>query len=123
LVIVCGWLLAVGVGAVLWFNTTMAADAFERHELEVELADLAEQRAIVLERINDHESPASLADRARDLGMLPGTHITYVRLSDGSTIGQPVAAGEESEEVNQESEWAGEESGEESLSQPPEAEL
>ncbi|MDR1152660.1 MAG: hypothetical protein LBK72_09355 [Bifidobacteriaceae bacterium] len=96
-VLTCAALLVGGLVAVLWLNTTMAADAFEKHQLEENLADFAEQQAMILERLNDHEAPASLADDARELGMMPGTGITYVRLSDGTTIGQPVAAGEEAE--------------------------
>ncbi|MDR1295177.1 MAG: hypothetical protein LBK59_09540 [Bifidobacteriaceae bacterium] len=98
-VVTCAVLLVGALAAVLWLNTTMAADAFEKHQLEENVADLAEQRAMILERLNDHEAPASLADDARELGMMPGTEITYVRLSDGTTIGQPVAAGQSDDPV------------------------
>jgi hypothetical protein len=93
----CAVLLTGGLAAALILNTTMAGQAFEKHTLEQEMADLSEQQAIILERLNQHNAPAALAQAARDAGMVPGTGITYLRLSDGTTIGQPVAADEEPE--------------------------
>jgi hypothetical protein len=97
-VLSCVLLLMGGLSVVLWLNTTMAANAFEKHDLRESIADLTERREVVLERINQHEAPAALAEAAAAEGMVPGTNITYVRLSDGTTIGQPVAAGEDGSE-------------------------
>jgi hypothetical protein len=97
-IITCGVLLVGGMAAALALNIAMAEDAFEKHTLEQEMADLAEQRAIIVENLNQHLAPAALAEAAQAEGMVPGTHITYIRLSDGTTIGQPVAVGVEPED-------------------------
>jgi hypothetical protein len=97
-IVTCGILLVGGMAAALTLNIAMAEDAFESHKLERELADLAEQRAIIVENLNQHLAPAALAEAARAEGMVPGTQITYIRLSDGTTIGRPVAVGVDGEE-------------------------
>jgi hypothetical protein len=91
-------LLVGGLTAVLALNIAMAEDAFEKYVLTQELADLSEQRAMIVESLNQHLAPASLAEAARQEGMVPAVNIAYVRLADGTQIGQAVPAGTDPED-------------------------
>jgi hypothetical protein len=76
----------------LAFNTSMQQNAFTATALQHRADALAAQQqslAMDLERLRD---PQNLAARAKKLGMVPPPNPAFVRLSDGSVLGQPVAA-------------------------------
>lgn len=85
-------LLAGGVAGLLAFNTTMQQNAFTATALQHQADALAARQqslAMDLERLRD---PQHLAARAKKIGMVPPPNPTFVRLSDGKVLGQPVAA-------------------------------
>lgn len=85
--------LSIGLLAVLVLNTALAKGSFRTHELRVQKADLAQREQLLRTQILNASSPVTLSKRARDLGMVPATTPAFIRLSDGSILGVPYAAG------------------------------
>lgn len=88
-----GAILAVGLVALLLLHTMAAQDAFRLQALEHQSAaldDTEQQLAIAEEQ---EQAPATLAARARSLGMVPTGSIAYVKLHHhGKIVGVVRAA-------------------------------
>jgi hypothetical protein len=91
-VVACTAVLVGALVAVLVLNTAMATAAFEKHDLNAELAQLAESRAHTTELLTKRAAPAALAKEARELGMVPAGSLAFIRLADGKVIGDPQPA-------------------------------
>lgn len=89
-------LLATGVALTLWLSTQAIADSYRLERMRAETARL-EERAEQLQRdVARQESPAELAERARELGMVPsGNPARIVVSEDGKPklVGDPKPAG------------------------------
>ncbi|WP_054049703.1 hypothetical protein [Alloactinosynnema sp. L-07] len=64
-------LLAVGVAATLWLTTQAVADSYRLENAKKEANQLAEQAAQLQREVTRKESASALAERARQLGMVP----------------------------------------------------
>lgn len=84
-------LLGTGLLGLLALNTVLAEGAFRLHSLEAEARDLATREQVLQRQVELLRAPGSLAQRARDLGMVPGGPPVSLRLSDGKVLGTPVA--------------------------------
>ncbi|SEJ47081.1 hypothetical protein [Demequina mangrovi] len=82
----CGGIVILALGAVLLINTTMAEGAETRRSLRIEIADLHQQQAALLETLDANAAPESLAARAGALGMAPATALGFMSLSDGIVL-------------------------------------
>ncbi|MBK5308059.1 MAG: hypothetical protein JJD92_15345 [Frankiaceae bacterium] len=83
-------ILAVGLLLLLLLNTVLAQDAFRLHSLQVQGRQLADQEQALQREVERLQSPASLANRAGALGMVPGGPPAFLRLADGKVIGAAV---------------------------------
>ncbi|MCL2787691.1 MAG: hypothetical protein FWD59_04245 [Micrococcales bacterium] len=95
----CVVLLIGSLVTVLWLNTAQTEGSFVEHKLRVEMADLADRRAAIVEDLSSRGAPAVLSERARELGMIGGKNLSYLQLVDGKIIGDPAPAGVEPEEA------------------------
>lgn len=64
-------LLAVGVAATLWLSTQAIADSYRLDQLKEETTHLAERAEQLQREVAEDSSAATLAERARELGMVP----------------------------------------------------
>lgn len=87
-------LLVLGLAALLALNTVLAQDAFRIHDLEQANARLAEREQALGRQLDTVESPATLAERAEELGMVPSRSPLFLRLPDGAVLGAAPADGD-----------------------------
>jgi hypothetical protein len=91
ILLVLGLLLA-GMVSLLLLNTALAEGSFVVQELQQRATELADDEATLAQEVAVAESPAELAARAADLGMVATTSPAFLRLSDGAILGTPVPA-------------------------------
>jgi hypothetical protein len=88
-------LLAAGVATTLWLSTQAIADSYQLERVKQDNATLAERAEQLQRNVAQQESIASLAQKAKELGMVPGGDPARILSnSDGSTtlFGEPKAA-------------------------------
>ncbi|HEY5518885.1 MAG TPA: hypothetical protein VIK17_04495 [Cellulomonas sp.] len=88
-VVACMAILAGALLTALLLNTTMARGAYEKHDLDVELARLASTQQDLSAALDRRSSPAELAASARALGMVQARSTGWLRLADGTVRGGP----------------------------------
>jgi hypothetical protein len=84
-------LTAALLGALL-LNVAMAQSAFDIRNRQIEVARLTERAQDLEQQLQRAASPASLAGRARALGMVPAPAPAFLRLSDGAILGEAAPA-------------------------------
>lgn len=82
----CVSIVIAAMASVLLLNTTMASGAYERRDLKIEIADLHQQRATLVNELGSNSSPQFLADVATDLGMVPAQTLGFVSLKDSVVL-------------------------------------
>ncbi|WP_258726764.1 hypothetical protein [Cellulomonas sp. NS3] len=92
-VLVCMAILGGALLTALLLNTTMASGAYEKHDLDRELARLSVQEQDLAAELDRRSSPSELAAAARALGMVRATSPAWLQLSDGSVLGAPTPVG------------------------------
>lgn len=88
-------MMVAGVAASLWLSTQAITDSYRLEELRQQNAGLAERSEQLQREVSQLESPSSLAERARRLGMVPGGNPARLVLhEDGSVVvvGEPSQA-------------------------------
>ncbi|WP_167008391.1 cell division protein FtsL [Mumia sp. ZJ430] len=85
-------LLAGGLIGLLLLNTSMQNGAFELAKLEKKAETLQSEHAQLALEVERRSTPAALAERASGLGMVPNTNPVFLRLPDGTVVGDPVPA-------------------------------
>ncbi|WP_141134602.1 FtsB family cell division protein [Haloechinothrix alba] len=79
-------LLTAGLGLTLWLSTQAIADSYRLETVRAENASLAERVERLQREVTRQESAASLAERARELGMVPsGDPARIIVEPDGET--------------------------------------
>ncbi len=79
----------VGLALVMVTTTSVGAQSRELMELRQESAQLGYDVAALTSQLQHKSSSDSLAIRAANLGMVPNPYPAFLRLSDGTIIGQP----------------------------------
>jgi hypothetical protein len=92
-VLVCMGILGGALLSALLLNTSMARGAYEKHDLDRELAQLSVAEQDLSAELDRRSSPSELAAAARALGMVRATSPAWLQLSDGSVLGAPSPAG------------------------------
>ena len=92
-VLLCIAILAGALLGALVLNTTMASAAYDKHAMEVELAQLARTEQSLRTSIDAQKAPQQLAASARGLGLVQAPPSAYLRLADGAVLGTPTPAG------------------------------
>jgi len=82
----CALIIIGALSAVLLVNTSMARGAYERRDLKIEIADLHEQKAALVTKLEQKSSPANLGDDAHRLGMQPAKQFGFLSLADKIVI-------------------------------------
>ncbi len=83
----CLALLIAGLIGVLMLNTAMAKGSFVLGDLQDTSNQLADAEEELSHAIDASSTPAELAKRALDMGMVPSTTAAFLRLSDGKVLG------------------------------------
>ena len=83
----CVLLLLGGFVGVLMLNTAMAKGSNTMRDLQRRSDTLADQQDSLRHTIDAVSGPGPLAQRARDLGMVPAETAAFLRLSDGKVLG------------------------------------
>jgi hypothetical protein len=84
--------LTVGVAATLWLSTQAIADSYRLDQAKQEAGRLAERAAELQLEVTQKESAASLAERAKAMGMVPaGDPARLIVQPDGTVVvvGEP----------------------------------
>jgi len=87
LVTICATLLAAGLIGLLLLNTALAQGSFTLHDLRSTSDQLTDAQGALSQSLDASESPANLAKRAADMGMVPAESAAFLRLSDGKIVG------------------------------------
>ncbi|MEO7269300.1 MAG: hypothetical protein ABIW49_08865 [Knoellia sp.] len=83
----CLALLITGLIGVLMLNTAMAKGSFVLGDLQDTSNQLSDAEEELSHAIDASSTPAELAKRALDMGMVPSTTAAFLRLSDGKVLG------------------------------------
>ncbi len=83
----CVLLLLGGFVGVLLLNTAMAQGSYTMRDLQHRSDELADAQDALRHQIDGVSGPGPLAQRARDLGMVPAETAAFLRLSDGKVLG------------------------------------
>lgn len=82
-------LVACGLALVMVVSTSVAAQSRELAGLRREATELGYTAAALTTQLQVQSSTGRLALRAKELGMVPNPYPAFVRLSDGTIIGEP----------------------------------
>lgn len=85
--IICATLLAAGLIGLLLLNTALAQGSFTLHDLRATSAQLTDSEDSLTQSLEASKSPANLAAKAADMGMVPAQSVAFLRLSDGRVLG------------------------------------
>lgn len=91
-VVVVLTVLAAGLVGLILISTTLQNLAFQQTELDRELTVLRNERDALRQQTDRLDSPASIAGRAGQLGMVGNTNPSFLRLSDNEVLGKPEPA-------------------------------
>jgi hypothetical protein len=83
----CVALLLGGFVGVLVLNTAMAKGSYTMRDLQRRSDALADTQDALRHSIDGVSGPGPLAQRARDLGMVPAASPAFLRLTDGKVLG------------------------------------
>ena len=83
----CVLLLLGGFVGVLLLNTAMAQGSYTMRDLQHRSDELADTQDALRHQIDGVSGPGPLAQRARQLGMVPAETPAFLRLSDGKVLG------------------------------------
>jgi hypothetical protein len=64
----------------------MAKGAYQSRDLKIEIANLHQQRATALTKLESKAAPGALAAEAQSLGMVPADHIGFITLATGHVL-------------------------------------
>ena len=85
--IICAALLVAGLIGLLLLNTALAQGSFTLHDLQATAGELTDTQDVLTQSLEASKSPANLATRAANMGMVPSQSATFLRLSDGRVFG------------------------------------
>lgn len=89
--LLCIGLVLGGLMCALMLNMARGEGSFTLGALRAEQTRLHDERVTLEAQLADLRSPDTLADKAKDLGLVPSPSTAVLRLSDGAVLG--VAAG------------------------------
>lgn len=84
-------LLAGGLIALLLLNSAVNQDSFKLNKLEKETTQYTDEQQQLQQEVDGYGAPGPLAERARELGMVPGANPAFLN-PDGTVHGSPQAA-------------------------------
>ncbi|MEJ7633386.1 hypothetical protein [Aeromicrobium sp.] len=91
-VVVILTVLSIGLVGLIVMSTILQAQSFEAEALNRRAAVLDTQQQALAREVDQLQSPANVARRAIQFGMVPNTNPAFLRLADGKVLGKPEAA-------------------------------
>ncbi|MGA8987727.1 hypothetical protein [Aeromicrobium sp.] len=91
-VVVVLTILSAGLVGLIIMSTILQTQSFEAQTLNRQAAELETQQQALAREVDRLQSPANVARRAIQLGMVPNTNPAFLRLSDGKVLGKPEPA-------------------------------
>lgn len=91
-VVICMTILVVALLGMLLLRTATTQAAFEVGDAQRQLSRTEQDISDLQAEVDGASSPERLAERARELGMVPATGTGWVRLEDGTVIAVPEPA-------------------------------
>ena len=91
-VVLCSLLMTLGLLGLLALNLGLASGSYALHEITGRAEVLRAQQSELEEKLALQQTPARLAVRATELGMVTSGTPAYLRLSDGAIIGEATPA-------------------------------
>lgn len=85
-------ILVGGVVGLLLFNTSMQQAAFAAAALEQQAQALSERQQTLEMELEELRDPQRLAEAAKAQGMVPVSRPAFLRLADGTFLGDPAPA-------------------------------
>jgi hypothetical protein len=86
------FLIVIGVVANLAVQTFLSQGAFTEQQLLLQTRNSAAEVQALQQQLSVMAAPATLAQRARKLGMVPMENPVFLRLSDGEILGKRAGA-------------------------------
>lgn len=84
--------LVACLAALLGINIALTRGAYTEQQLTLQQTALMEEEQAMHEKVARDSAPEVLAQRARDLGMIPNSSPAFIRMSDGKVLGVPTPA-------------------------------
>ncbi len=91
-VVVVMTIVGAGLVGLIVMSTVLQAQSYESAKLDREAAVLETQQQAMARDVDRLQSPANVASRAIEIGMVPNANPAFLRLSDGKVLGKPQAA-------------------------------
>lgn len=91
-VVLCSVLMTLGLMALLALNLSLAGGSYALHDISARAEVLRAQQSELEEKLALQQTPAKLAARATELGMVASGTPAYLRLTDGAIIGEATPA-------------------------------
>jgi hypothetical protein len=85
-------LLAGGLLTLLFLNISLSRGSYQLSDAQTEQHKLVERQQALEEEIEAVRAPQHLANRARQLGMVPAPNTAFVELPNGRVLGKPAEA-------------------------------
>ncbi|MDR3032358.1 MAG: hypothetical protein LBV78_04500, partial [Kitasatospora sp.] len=82
-------LLGGGLVSLLLINTTLAEGSFQITAMQHKNAELAQQEQALQQQVVRQQAPATIAARARQLGMRPTGRLRFIDVKTGRLYNQP----------------------------------
>ena len=91
-VVVVMTIVGVGLVGLIVMSTVLQAQSYESAKLDREASALETKQQAMARDVDRLQSPANVARRAIEIGMVPNANPAFLRLSDGKVLGKPQAA-------------------------------
>jgi hypothetical protein len=91
LFVILGMIIS-GMMLLLFVNTLAAQASFQKHSLQIQLAQMTADEQSISNAVAAGESPDALLTSAQTMGMVPAQSPVFLRLSDRKILGKPVPA-------------------------------
>lgn len=91
-VVVVMAVLAVGLVGLILMSTVLQAQSFEAAKLDRTAASLEARQQLIGREVDQLQSPANVARRALEQGMVQPQNPTFLRITDGKVFGKPQVA-------------------------------
>ena len=82
-------LLGGGLVCLLVINTTLSAASYQINNLQQGNTQLSQQQQALQQQIAKEEAPATIAEQAKKLGMVPEQRLSFVNARTGRVSTQP----------------------------------
>lgn len=87
-VVVVMTVLTIGLLGIILISTVLQAQSFEIARLSTQADSLETQQQALTRDVERMQSPANVAESSIRLGMVPNANPVFLRLEDGSVIGE-----------------------------------